>query len=158
MELLILGKGPSKANAPTDFEGEVWGLNDLHSNLAFTRWFELHPPGRWDAKFLREKDIPVYMQQHYPEVPKSIPYPLDKITRKYGRYFTNSISYMLALALDEGFKTILLYGADFLTNTEYYHQKGSVEYFLGVARAMGVDVFIHPRSNLLKAKLYGYEV
>lgn len=158
MELLIVGKGPSRKLAPQSFDGEVWGLNDMVVDRIYTRWFELHPTGRWDAKFLSGLGIPVYMQEHHPEIPLSAPYPLDRITRKYGRYFTNTISYMLALALDEGFKTIVLYGVDMLMQDERVHQKGSVEYFLGVARGMGVEVYVSHGSALLKSKLYGYEV
>lgn len=158
MELLIIGKGPTRKNAPHTFDGEVWGLNDLQDDRKFTRWFELHHARRWNAKELAARDIPVYMQEHYPEIPLSVPYPLERITRKYGRYMTNTVSYMLALAIDEGFKTILMYGVDLVTNEEYRNQKGSVEYFLGLARGLGVDVFIPRGSALLKSKLYGYEV
>lgn len=173
-KVAILGYTPTRAYAPYDDDRwEIWGLNDLYRFKGdgdvkrWTRWFNMHQDrpsaaGRTAyAKNLKEYakwDIPVYLQEKHPLVPCSVTYPLDEIVNKYGDYFTNSISYMIALAIHEGFDDIGVYGVDMATDTEYDHQRPSCEYWLGVARGAGINVYIHPAADLLKKRyLYGYE-
>jgi hypothetical protein len=108
--------------------------------------------------------IPVYMQKLWPEVPNAIIYPLEKITQQFGDYFTNSISYQIALAIDEGFEEIHVFGVDMavsspkLLHDEYSHQRPSCEYFLGVAVGRGIKIFVPDTADLLKTRfLYGYD-
>ena len=77
------------------------------------------------------------MQKAWKEVPTSMVYPLDAMLKKFGDYFTNSISWMLALAIHEGFEEIHVYGVDMAVDTEYHHQRPSCEYFLGLAKRDG---------------------
>jgi hypothetical protein len=77
-------------------------------------------------------------------------------------YFNNSISWMLALAIAEGFEEIGIYGVDMaldgVTGAEYNHQRPSCEYFLGIAWGRGIRVHLPETSELLKcAYLYGFD-
>jgi hypothetical protein len=108
--------------------------------------------------------IPVYMQNLWPEIPNAIVYPLEHMLNAFGDYFTNSISYQLALAIEEGFKEIHVFGVDMavssprLLHDEYAHQRPSVEYFLGIARGRGIKVYIPDTADLLKTRfLYGWD-
>lgn len=107
------------APAWTDPTWEIWGLNGLHKviqwNDRITRWFQIHPKesvfgeglggGADHVKFLKSLKIPVYMTQHYDEIPSSIAYPLKEICEwvSIGRekerhpYFSNTISEIIAL-------------------------------------------------------------
>lgn len=187
-KVAIVGFASHWVAAPfDDSEFEIWSLNEAY-DLRFPdgsdpwlkagterrlRWFEVH--GREEqydgnpfvhtrstttehAAKMTALNCTVYMQKHWDDIPNSVAYPLDAMIAKYGGYFTNSISYMLALAIDEGFKEIHVYGVDMAQGTEYAAQRPSCEYFLGMAQAMGVRVRIPPASDLLKASyLYGWE-
>jgi len=106
----------------------------------------------------QEKNCPVYMQKHWDLVPTSVPYPMEEMLKKYGGYFTNSVSWMIALAIQEGAEEIHVYGVDMAVHTEYHHQRPSCEYFLGVAVGMGIKVYIPPEADLMKTRfLYGFQ-
>ena len=65
---------------------------------------------------------------------------------------------MLALAIQEGFEKIGIYGVDMAQDSEYGHQRPSCEYFVGIARGRGIQVEVAEKSDLLKAPyLYGAE-
>jgi len=164
------------------------------AQFPFTRWFEIHHIDkledgtfrrRFDPVFRNQKvndylmggefqgqtvpgladlNIPVYMQKLWPEVPNSIVYPVEQMVAQFGDYFTNSISFQLALAISEGFEEIHVYGVDMAVSSkmflhdEYAQQRPSCEYFLGIAQGRGIKIFIPDTSDLLKTRfMYGYE-
>lgn len=153
-------------------EFEIWGLNDLHTELKadnISRWFDIHPREQLETMpvrngtgtyldGLRSLSCPVYMQDQHSDIPNSIKYPKADMVFKYGSYFTNSISWMLAIAIDEGYKEVHIYGVDMAQGSEYHDQRPSCEYFIGLARGKGITVVIPEQSDLLKAPhLYGFE-
>jgi hypothetical protein len=165
----IVGFAESRKKAPYDDESfEIWALNDMDVPRA-DRWFEIHDrnfletylsrtDGTPHIERLKTFDIPVYMQKHHDDIPKSVEYPLEEYLTKYRDYFTNTVSYMICLAIDEGFDEIHIYGVDMAQNTEYCEQRPSVEYWIGYAEGKGIKVYIPPESDLLKqAYRYGYE-
>src|SRR5712692_6528401 len=107
---------------------EIWGLNDLWQlqtkakrsslwgQMRWDRWFEMHTLGKSEPKhidWLKHCGVSIYMTKHYDNIPPSIAYPLDEMMKRFQtRYFTNTISYELALAISEGFKEIHLYGVN----------------------------------------------
>jgi len=148
-----------------------------------TRWFQVHKFERaidekhdydhWEWIKAQTK-FPIYMigdnrnlkfdnkaelgQEPMSLVPMAIPFPKKEIIDTFGTYFTNSISWELALAISEGFKEIHLYGVEMALSGEYGYQKPSVEYFIGLARGMGIKVYLPERCDLLKTTvLYGYD-
>jgi hypothetical protein len=120
---------------------------------------------------LSKRACPVYMQEVNPDVPTSVRFPLEEMLQTFksrgltgARYFTNSISYMLAYALYEGLAVghqwdeIQIFGVDMAVGDEYIAQRPSCEYWIGIAEGMGVKVFIPDASDLCKtAFLYAYE-
>jgi len=154
---------------------EFWGINTLHKSTPHilpkaTRWFMTHKYDRainekgdfeqWE--WLKSvKDFPIYMlgtDEREQEIPMAVPYPITEIKQGFGTYFTNSISYQIVLAIYEGFKEIHLYGVEMALSGEYGYQRPSVEYFLGLARGMGIKVYLPERCDLLTTVvLYGYE-
>jgi len=95
----------------------------------------------------KEKDISTYFCMHkwqHMEVDNVYDlsnYPLKEVIEKYGsRYFTNSIGYMIALALFKGYTEINLYGVDMDMGDEYAFERPCVLYWVGFARGMGVKV------------------
>ncbi len=177
-KVAIVGFAESWKDAPfQDASIEIWGLNELHKYVPrWNRWFELHDDETlgvtkrdltegeqkrhldWLASQPKEK--PIYMQPRFCDgrFPGAVPYPLDAMIQEYGRYFTSSIGYMLALAISEGYQWIGLYGVDLASDQEYPGQRPNAEYFIGIARGRGIPVEIAKTSALLKAgHLYGYE-
>ncbi len=187
-KVAIVGCSDSKNFAPYDKnEWEIWAMNNAFGHTKrWTQWFEIHPikfengqyyrrkllrPGifEWSKDFrgqpmqeymesLARLDCTVYMQQHWDIVPKSVPYPLQEIVGKFGRYFTNSVSYMIALAILYDYTEIGCYGVDMATSSEYGPQRPSCEFFLGIAAGLGRKITIPDQADLLKTKfLYGFE-
>lgn len=137
----------------------IW-KNPLNRNDPnFPKWMALDHP------------YPIYMlYDEREEVPACEPYPLDdvcKITDPYLRlgrrdskpirFITSSPAYAIALAIHQGYERIEIYGIEMESDTEYKDQRDGVFYWLGVAVGRGIEVIIHPQSNLFDAPLYGYE-
>ena len=169
-KVAIVGFAPSWGMAPFDDESwEIWGLNELYvfNIKRANRWFDIHTPevSQNDTKrvgdhWAKLATLPcmVYMQDHYDEIPNSVKFPLDEMVALYGNYFTNTISYMMAQAIAEGYTDIALYGIDMAHDSEYGLQRPSVEYFVGVAIGKGIRVEIPQAADLMKVNyLYGYE-
>lgn len=119
---------------------------------------------------------PIFMRELFPDIPAGVVLPLEWLSdRFFGRfgqrpYFTSSIGYMLAMAIaegrDEAFTPIDdtavgwigLYGIDLASDTEYGEQRPNAEYFIGLARGLGIEVVIADGSALLRGDhLYGFE-
>jgi hypothetical protein len=180
-KVAIVGFAPTWPMAPfKDPDVEIWACNEFH--LLAPRidlLFELH--GRKEIaekerdkekqehlNWLKNAKIPIVMQKHFDDIPNSIPFPKDYIMSKFGErfigegqketYFTNTISWQIALAIDVGFKEILLYGINMANDEEYASQRPSVEYFVGLARGLGIKVFIPDQSDICKSwVLYGFD-
>lgn len=135
----------------------------------------------------RDFDIPIYMmpepfvgpdewpdleEECFDDVPGSVVFPYWQIVEKYlgkvhrqvdeeiiiNEYFTSSFAYMCGLALYLGFERIEVYGFEMATETEYMYQKGSTEFWIGIA-SQHVEVYLpHRTTRLLYGELYGVEV
>lgn len=174
---------------------ELWGLNELYKipgipNDKFAAWFDLHDRRDGDISqrdpenitWMRAQKFPLglYMQDHYEDIPNSKRYPLEQAIRFYRTtYFTNSISYELALigmagrdengvVTDEAaaYGEVHVYGVDMAQadqtpgsdGGEYSAQRPSCEYFIAYLRGMGIKVHVPDQSDLLFTPfLYGYQ-
>lgn len=94
-----------------------------------------------------------------PRFPNAIAYPLEDMLAKYGRYFfTSSIAYMLALAIDSKPEAIGIWGVDMSATDEYGYQRAGCHYFLQKAHEAGIKVIVPPESDLLEPlPLYGFK-
>lgn len=170
----IVGFADTRSDAPfADPSWEIWGLNDLHAHIPrYDRWFDIHDrsnidldvttgradPNKCGIGGLKSLNVPVYMQDRFEDIPNSVKFPLEAITKKFGNYFTNSISFMIALALFEGYEEIGIWGVDMAVGKEYVKERPSVEHMIGLAQGMGVKVFIPDGCDLLKSRfIYGFQ-
>lgn len=176
-KVCIVGFAPTWDMAPwKDDSFEFWACNEFYLvkkegvEVKLDMLFEVHSRNEIETKerdvirgnhlkWLQEnKTIPVLMSEYHTDIPMCISYPKDYIVKKYGTYFTNTISWQIALAIDLGFQEIHLYGINMANDEEYASQRPSVEYFVGLARGMGRKVFIPDQSDLCKSwTLYGFE-
>lgn len=104
---------------------------------------------------------PVYMQQRHEDIPASVALPIKELSEHFfpgeEPYFTSTPSYMIAMAIMQGYEEIGVYGIDLLQDEEYAYQRPGAEYLIGVARGRGIKVHIPKQSALVKANyLYGY--
>lgn len=105
---------------------------------------------------------PIYFVEPQPDIPAAVPYPLEGIKQwcalnRFVPYFTNSISYMIALAIAEEYKTIGIWGVDMAAEGEYEKERPSVEYWMGLAQGLRREVILPKESELLKSRFYGFE-
>jgi len=129
---------------------------------------------------LAKMTCPVMMQQHWDDIPNSTSYPLDEIKARFGSilgwynkslpegidterantrlYGTNTVTYMILLAIMEGATHIGVWGVDMAVDTEYHYQRPSCEFALGVAIGLGIQVYVPAEADLMKTTtLYGFE-
>ncbi len=175
----ILGFAETWKEAPFDDpDWEFWGLNELWKYVKrWDRWFEIHDG---ETLGITKRDLsegeqkrhiewlsrdhgarPIYMLPHHCEggrFPNAVAYPLDAMVNTFGRYFTSTIGYMIALAIAEDFTTIGLFGIDLASDVEYPNQRPNAEYLIGIARGQGREVIVPDQAAILHAGfLYGYE-
>jgi hypothetical protein len=173
-KIACLGGGHTLQYAPWhDLTWELWAHSSCRHLCKRDPdiLFDLHPPAlwrdatkkNWDPKYaewIQTNRIPMLMQEVYPDAPASMKYPFAQMVTEFPRgYMTNQVSYMIALALMEGVTHIGMFGCDYRTGTEYGPQRGSAEYWLGVAEGRGVQVMLPPGCDLLNRPhlMYGYE-
>lgn len=145
----------------------VWAMNQLYRKIPRAdRWFEIHTnwhehvvEGTDHQKWLADAPIPIYMVNRVPSIPNSVRYPLERVIHGNLDYFTSSVAFMIALAIDEGFTEIGLWGIDLIVGDEYHYQKACAEFWLGVAHGKGITVTLPNTTALCKqSHRYGYEV
>lgn len=153
------------------YDDDEWcinAMNQLYRHIPRGDvWWEMHTrgdfladqvPGTDYLKWLKECPIPVYMIEKFADIPSAVRFPIEDAVSNFGDYYYSTISYMIALAIMEGFTTIGIWGVDLSHDSEYEYQKPSAEYLLGVARGLGIDLVIAPQSALLKGMYrYGYQ-
>lgn len=178
-KIAILGTATTSVNdAPyTDPTWKIWSMsNNFWLNKRFDLWFEFHEYETLKAcgaspkyfEFL-QKNSKALVTGHACDLwPDAIPFPLEAIVLRFGDYFTCSFAYMLAYALHlheidvaqggGGIGTIGLWGVDMAVGEEYSHQKPCAEYWIGMARGMGIEVIIAPESPICRTNaMYAFD-
>jgi hypothetical protein len=127
-----------------------------------------------------EHRFPVYLKEPNEHVPHGTIYPRDLVLKRFAPqpYITSTCSWMLALAIIEltekytlpdgrevywaipgakiGIWGIDMMVADKTFGQEYSYQRPSVEYYIGLARSCGIEVFVPDTCDILKcAYWYG---
>lgn len=184
-ELIILGNGPSRTDCK--YHCETWGVNGGYSfakrldklfmtdNLkgeVLDEEYNVQKLLEFKGTLVLAKPFPVFDGLNIPfEI-----YPIDEVLAKFNtRFFSDTIAYMMAYALlktktiqgpddlmprvIEGYNKIYFYGIDMMSNTTYVQEKGGVEFWMGIALAMGVEV-VNTRGSATgktwDGKMYGY--
>ena len=170
--------------APYDDERvEIWTLNEAHEMpwmKRFDRCFQMHKREYFEreenklgktehlAWLKEEHDFPIYMQYVEDDVPASVKYPLYDIQKSLmkniqggdkpiEKYFTSTIAFMVALAIHEDVDRIEIYGVELCDEAEYIHQKACMEFWLGKASGLAIELYLPEGCGLLDAPLYAYE-
>lgn len=167
MKIALIGSAPSSIYlAPYQTEWKIWGCSPgaLVIGKHAHAWFEIHryEPGQpWFSegycKFLEEFEGPVYMAEHVPSIKNCVVLPVEALVEKYGpHWFTSSLAWMFALAIEENPESIGLWGVDMAAHEEYYSQKLGLIRFAEIAVSQGIEVGTSPYSDLFTPHpLYG---
>ena len=188
----FIALGPSAVEAPPHTKGdgvEVWGIQYTWQHFTIDRGFVMDDE-EWIvaknssfqmpkdiAKDMREAKVPIYVAKKWESVPNTIEYPITQILEHFRLprpYFMNSMAYMFALAIFEGFERIETYGLDLRYFTDlgdemhYEHnwldETHCVAFWAGLAMGRGIEVVTTKRSSVMKPvypgdpAMYGYEV
>ena len=170
MKIAVLGSAPSsRLLAPFgDPEWEIWACSPPNFDLPrIDAWFEMH---NLDRKFSMPANRPwidvitrhprVYVAKSDPRLPQGVEYPIKEMIEKYGRYFfTSTIAYMLAFAIEQKPKKIGLWGVDMSAAEDLYtHQRPACHFFIREAEKAGIELIASPQSDILNPPpLYGFK-
>lgn len=163
LKIACLGAAPSsRLLAPfNDPDWQIWACSPPNYDLPrVDAWFELHSlrrkliPANRPFFDVLKKHPRVYVNGVDPlykkELPDAHPYPIDDMIRVYGRYFfTSSLAYMLALAIEQKPEQIGLWGVDMSAAEEYGYQRAGCHYFLQEAQKRGIITVAPQESDIL---------
>lgn len=152
-----------------EFDGRVAHIEKIF--LAHTQ--VIHPNGNYEVfdwnemnRYADTYDIEI-INTHRVKGLNSKLYPIQRISDKFDAhmFFSDTIAYMVAYALDlsttgsvqkrnlklkdNAFTTIKFFGVDMMQDDEYMHEKGGIEFFIGVAKGLCIDFFICEGGTLL---------
>lgn len=186
----------SRDQIPVDNpEWEIWGMNQLYRHIKRAdRWFDIHwnwheetVPGTDYRGWLATCGLPIYMGERQGDLPTSVRFPIERLISRFGDYFTSTVAFMVALAIDEIDQRVMaqlfteqledpphvilrlralyaeytlgLFGIDLVVGEEYFWQKPCAEFWLGAASiGRGMRVYLPHASALCKQLYrYGYE-
>lgn len=148
----ICGLGPTFRQAPPQSQ---WGLPWSPVEHRHTVHFEMHDRSLWERRgpeyieHLRSSTTPIIMQREHDDIPASIAFPLDRAIALGGDYFNSSIAYMLALAALERYD-VRIYGVDNDPHGEWINERPCNEYWIGILRGRGQQVWVHPDSHVTR--------
>ncbi len=170
-KFMILGSGSGWELAPKVSEKTIYALNDY----VYQERYGIKPDLLFIMDVLDEKPlivagisnlgdvvarinamkVPLIGPFKYEEIPLSEAFPLEECAKEFGLpYFNNTIAYMIAYALLKGAEEINIYGVNQASSSEYFYEKASVEYWIGVANGKEVKVVINgDKSELLSNKM-----
>lgn len=170
-QVALIGSAPASVrSAPyNDPSWEVWGCSPGAYGIVprgrSQVWFEMHKyePGQtWFSpeycQFLRDHPC-VVVAEPRKEIPNGIMLDYEYLVRKYSAYFfTSSIAWMMAHAIEQGYEKIGLWGVDMAANEEYEAQRSGLHYFALIAAQRGIEVGVPAESDLFRPRfLYGVD-
>jgi len=161
----------------------VWGINAVGDVLACDLIFHMddmrvqearaaaRPDGNIAAmvKWLKYSPVPVITS--IPRYPGHHAFPLEAVlnggndSNGGAPYFNSTAAYAVAYAIHIGVKRISLFGIDYTLPNAHEAEQGRacVEFWLGMAAQMGVEIAIPKTSSLMDAyhtqasRFYGYD-
>jgi len=160
MNIAIVGSAPSSSFlVPAAGPWEVWACSPgtIYLKDKIDVFFELHryePGQEWFSEgyceFLRNQKR-LWVSKKVAGMPYGKEIPYKRLVKKYGPYFfTSSIAWMLAMAIEKKPEKISLWGVDMAATTEYFDQKLGCQYFALLAKSQGIEIGVPPESDLFR--------
>lgn len=142
-KLAILGKLPTKFKAPfNNPQYDIWAFNYHREQLSrITCWFDIHAHNPNPIADITRENFP------FKECEELVG----------GQYFNNSVSYLIAYAILQGYKEIELYGMKFISDHEHRNlEYWNVRELIFFAKGRGVKITAPYDSELFRHyELYG---
>jgi hypothetical protein len=171
MKIALLGSHPASCHlAPYgDVSWEIWACSPQnYSQPRIDAWFELHSldrkccPGNEPYIQALQQHSRVYIAAPDPRLPNGVLYPKDHILAQYPKkhhtFFSSSVAWMFALALEQKPQEIGMWGIDMAAGEEYEYQRPGCHYFMGLAEEMGIKLTVPPQSDIVELHpLYGFK-
>lgn len=169
-KIIVLAQGPSWYQCPDLVPGkegvEIWGSNVIYRDHAVDRLFFGHDIRtnilNDDSNLIENLNkigMPIYTVGIFKVLKKSTQIPILKIMEEFHvGFFLNVIAYVLATAILQNPKSIDLYGVDMRPDAggeTYTNEKGSVEFWCGVAIGRGIPIKNTKESYVMKTKQEG---
>lgn len=186
----ILGLGPSlgqyvniakRMGSRSKFVDEVWGINAVADVIACDRVFhmddvrvqqiraEARPESNIAAMlgWMKTYKGLIYTSIPSPDYPSCVAFPLQEVINDVGMcYFNSTAAYAAALAVYLRVKKLYVFGCDYTYANSHHAEKGRacMEFWLGIARARGIDISVPRETSLLDAcdsfadRCYGYDM
>jgi len=170
-KIIILAQGPSWYQCPyaegeTPEGTEIWGSNVIWRDHRIDRIFFGHDPryAFLDDDFdvfnnMNKLGFPIYVNGVFKPLKNSVLIPVREILEEFKiGFFLNVIAWMLATAILQKPKTIDFYGVDMRPDAggeTYANEKGSVEFWCGVANGRGIPIENTKESYVMKSKQEG---
>lgn len=160
-KVAIVGGGSTRVDAPyDDTSWDIWAFSSRDwAYPRVTRWFEIHAitdlrqqlaprkRGRRTfsdyVRYMRRLRCPVYMQRRHKQIPRSVVFPKSTLLKEFGRCFTSTASFLVALAMVEEYDVIGLWGIN-PKGRVYGRQREALEYLLSLARLRGTQLVFPP--------------
>jgi len=154
-ELILLGRGPTSSECP--YDAEVWCAStallmpearfDCISKAFAFDGLDLEEVKR-SVEIAKEHSIPVVSIESY----ATEPYPLNEIQAEFHSnvYLKTTASYMLAMAILQGYEKLRLFGIDQGPEWKYISTKYYVTFWLGVAVGRNIEYELSGRCLLLE--------
>ncbi len=140
-------------------------MNALHKDMPlhewrFTGWWQVH------ARYIVEQNHPDHVEwlkavqgmpiffidtRGWEDVPCAVQIPkkeIEALNPRLGKYHTSSVSWMVGMAILQGYKEIHVYGIDMASDAEYRFQRPACEAWLGFAEGLGIKTYTPPESDL----------
>jgi|26BtaG_2_1085354.scaffolds.fasta_scaffold00283_26 hypothetical protein len=134
------------------YDCEVWATSTvlLYKSVPYEKITRVFAFDREDRisdtlDIARRRGIPIWSMRDYADCK----YPIDEIVAKLRKkYFLNTISFMIALAIYEGYEKLKFFGIDQGPQWKYLAGKPYVMYWIGQADGRGIKTE-HPPMTVL---------
>lgn len=162
----IIGMGSTMIKCP--FRGEIWAMNQTYKVAKrIDKLFITDPRINFTGKQNHDFDeinglgIPIVSLHHFPEIKNFEAFPWDDAVEEFKtEFYTNTVCYMLAYAIYNGYEKIDMYGIDMATQREYILERGGIEFWVGFAMGRGIEVTNTKGSMVCKPAMgvpYGHK-
>ena len=172
MRVAVIGSARSSAHQVpwNDRSLQKWGLAWLVPLMPYCDLsFEVHPARHWNEgkritnyyADLNKRGGPVVTTEPHDGLDNQVQFDWDELAERFGpeaKYFQSSVGYMIAHAILQGATELHVYAVDMLAASEYGYQRANCEWWLGIAKGLGIKVVLPSGSALCQANhLYGVE-